>query len=413
MAKQPIFNLNEELFGYELLYRSNHAHNFFTGVNGDQATSDVIINSFLNIGMDKLSEGKPCFVNFTENLLKLGLPTYFDPSTLVVEILEDVKPTGEILDICRQLKDQGYRIALDDFYMEGDDLNTLKLLAYVDIVKIDILNTPRDKWVRLLQKLKGTHLKFLAEKVETREEFEQCVLDGYTYFQGYFFSKPTILKSFDVPHYFTQYYQIIGELSQIEPDIDKLASAIEKDLSLSYKLLKLIKSPSIRPVSTVSTIKQTVLLLGLNEIRRWIYVIAVRDSIYQNTRPSVNEVIKLCFTRAKMGELLAEYRRERANKSSFFLLGMLSSIDCLLDCPLQDIMKELPLKHEIKAALLHEETNLYSETLELIHALERDDWTNLSALCVSMELEVQKVTELFRQAMDWSMDYLMDLQKVT
>lgn len=219
LARQPILNRDLEVCAYELLHRSNNVKNFST-VNSDQATLDVI-NGFIQIGIEELSEGKPCFINFTDTMLKNEIPAYFKPETLVIEILESVKFTDEFIDVIRNLKLQGYKIALDDFeWLEHNSKYYEIIMNMVDIVKIDIQKTNRSLQVNMLNKLKKFQVVFLAEKVETSEEFEQCLQDGYQYFQGYFFCKPVILSTKDVniqnPNFYIIMNERIGALRNFE-----------------------------------------------------------------------------------------------------------------------------------------------------------------------------------------------------
>jgi EAL and modified HD-GYP domain-containing signal transduction protein len=184
LARQPILNKNLEIVAYELLYRSNKTNNFAV-LDNDQATIDVL-NSSIQIGIDDLSEGKPCFVNFTDTLLKNELPNYFPSNMLTVEILETVTLTDEIINICRNLKVQGYKIALDDFELIDNGFNYQTIMSLVDIIKIDIQKTPRERQLYIKNLLNQYDVDFLAEKVETIKEYQQCLIDGYNYFQGYF-----------------------------------------------------------------------------------------------------------------------------------------------------------------------------------------------------------------------------------
>ncbi|WP_277987835.1 EAL domain-containing protein [Metabacillus sp. cB07] len=235
VARQPIFDKKGQNVAYELLYRNGDKSNTFPNIDGDEATTDVIVNSFINIGLEELSQGKKCFINFTESLLQMKLPSYFNPSSIVVEILEDVPVTEELVSICRDLKKQGYTIALDDFNVVQNNLLLNRLLAYIDIIKVDLLQTSPAARKEIIERYKPFGVSFLAEKVETHDEYEQAVRDGYDYFQGYFFSKPVVLSSYDIPIYIQAYLQILHELSKTEPDIDTITEQIEQDLSLSYK----------------------------------------------------------------------------------------------------------------------------------------------------------------------------------
>ncbi|MBM6618740.1 EAL and HDOD domain-containing protein [Bacillus suaedaesalsae] len=403
VAKQPIFNEKEEVTAYELLYRNSKA-NGYSHTDGDKATSEVIVNSFLNIGLGELSKGKPCFINFTENLLKLKLPTYFTPLSIVVEILENVKATPEVIELCKELKAYGYTIALDDFFLLHGDEHVLALLEFVDIIKIDFRSTTREARNQLMDYLKPFNLKFLAEKVETREEYEQATVDGYSYFQGYFFSKPVILQSHDIPSYYFSYLLVLEELDMPVPDIDHITQVIEKDLSISYKLLKLINSPTIRPKYEVSSIKQAVVLLGLIEIKKWIYVLSIKG--VGDSDESSKEIIHLSLTRAKIGELLGTYMGIKPMESSkYFLLGMFSLIDTILRVPMDKVLAELPLSFDIKNALKGEEEDL-GYVLELIKALERMQLSNKLFKTLTPNLSESDLFEVYSKANLWA-DQLM------
>ncbi|MFZ3590598.1 EAL and HDOD domain-containing protein [Bacillus sp. DJP31] len=411
VARQPIFNEKEEVIAYELLYR-NSAFNGYSHTDGDKATTDVIVNSFLNIGLGELSKGKPCFINFTENLLKLKVPTYFMPLSIVVEILENVKATKEVIAICKELKSFGYTIALDDFFLLHGDENVLELLHYVDYVKIDFRSTTREARNQLMEYLQTYRLKFLAEKVETREEYEQAVLDGYTYFQGYFFSKPVILQGHDIPPYYYSYLLVLKELDMPIPDIDHITMVIEKDLSISYKLLKLINSPTIRPKYEVSSIKQAIVLLGLIEINKWIYVLSIKGINTDKNDVASREVIHLSLTRAKLGELIGK-TKDPLTSSKYFLLGMFSLIDTILKVPIEKIMDELPLAVEIKEALLGQENDL-KKLLDLMKSVERMQLTSKTVTALSPTMNEIKMFELYAEANVWAdklMGDALDMEK--
>ncbi|QOR67876.1 HDOD domain-containing protein [Cytobacillus suaedae] len=410
VAKQPIFNEKEELIAYELLYR-NSSHNAYSHVDGDQATTEVIVNSFLNIGFGELSNGKPCFINFTENLLKLKVPNYFTPLSVVVEILENVKATDEIVQICKELKSNGYTIALDDFFLLHGDEKILELLHYVDIVKIDFLSTTRGARKQLMEYLKPYKLKFLAEKVETREEYETAVEDGYSYFQGYFFSKPVILQSHDIPSYYYSYLLVLEELDMPVPDIDHITKVIEKDLSISYKLLKLINSPTIRPKYEVSSIKQAVVLLGLIEIKKWIYVLAIKGENKDKNDLTAHEIIHLSLTRAKFGELIGKALGEQGTSSTYFLLGMFSLIDSILKVPLEKILRELPLTNEIKAALSGEQNQL-RDILDLTINIEKNPPDSNCMKPLSSSIDNFELFALYSKATLWARKLLQEVDQV-
>jgi c-di-GMP-related signal transduction protein len=403
VARQPIFDVNEEKAAYELLYRHNQL-NIFPNIDGDTATADVIINSFLNIGIDALSLGKPCFINFTENLLKLRVPTYFNPREIVVEVLESVEPSRGVVDICLELKRLGYKIALDDFIFNESNPFCKELMKAADFVKVDFQSTTEEMRgsIEVLSNLLG--YKLIAEKVETELQYQEARQKGYHYFQGYFFSKPKIIASHDVPVYFHSYYSIIQSLEMAEPSIDVISGLIEQDLSLSYKLLKLINSPAYRPKHKIHSIRQAIVLLGLMEIKRWIYVLAVREQVAHRKKLE-NEVITLCLTRAKMCELTAKNIKGTINTSSYFLTGMFSLMDTILSVPMVKILDDLPLNDEICDALIGKSNEL-KDMLELVISVEKADWNELEKKMRSLNLTEQDISESYQLACQWAKELL-------
>ncbi|MBO1510823.1 EAL and HDOD domain-containing protein [Metabacillus bambusae] len=392
VARQPIFNLNEEVIAYELLYRESH-ENIFPNIDGDQATTEVI-NSFLNIGINDLSEGKRCFVNFTQGLLQSRVPAFFNPASIVVEILENVEINEELITICKELKQQGYTIALDDFKIQESYTLLPSLIKYIDIIKVDFLETSHEERKRLVERYRPLQIELLAEKVETREEFLFARQVGYTYFQGYFFSRPVILSSYDVPMYLKTYYHILTELSRAEPDIEIISTEIERDLSLSYKLLKLINSPAFRRRNKIESIKQAIVLLGLNELKKWIYFLSVK-SMEKTDDSKMQEVIKMSLIRAKLCEQIAVLTG-RHQTAPYMLTGMFSLIDTLLHRNLVDILSDLPLSDEIQEALLGRRNDLYqvlSWALQIEHS-----YLNLEGL----DLQKEDINKIYLQAIEWA-----------
>jgi c-di-GMP-related signal transduction protein len=399
VARQPILDTKEQLIGYELLYRNGQV-DFYNHVDGDRATIDVLINSFVSIGVDHVAYQKKCFINFTENLLLQGFPENFPPEYVVVEILETIKPTKNVIDSIVKLKKLGYTIALDDF-VYNDQYKDLVALA--DIIKVEFPRMSAEQHWKLLKIAKDYKIKLLAEKVETRQEFELAVKLGYDYFQGYFFSKPTIIKTTDIPTYSHVFAEIIQEINKADSDIDTITRLIERDLSLSYKLLKLINS-GFQLKNKITSLKQAIVLLGLKEVQKWTSIISLSGA-------GVGipfQAIELCLSRAKMGELLATHLNK--DKSEFFLLGMFSLIDTILHRPMDEAVKVLPFSDELKEALLGSK-NLYGESLALMQALENGDWETFSTSCEKLEISEEDSINCYSQAIEWSR-YIVEVIQV-
>ncbi|MFJ7724755.1 EAL and HDOD domain-containing protein [Neobacillus sp. NPDC097160] len=405
VARQPIFTKRKEIFAYELLYRNNQ-ENKFPEINGDMATTDVIINSFINIGMNELSSGKPCFINFTEKLLQLRLPTYFQPNEIVVEILETVEISQELLDICNELKCKGYQIALDDFVFNRDNPHSYSLMEYADIIKVDFRETTEQMRHTIEEISLKYNIKLLAEKIETSEEFDSAVKIGYEYFQGYFFSRPIILSTRDVPEYFQNYFAIINHLSISEPDLDYITQLIEQDLSLSYKLLKLINSPAFRPKSKINSIRQALIRLGLNELKKWLYILAIRGNITGKSEWS-REIFNNSLTRAKMCELIALHKNLRKESSSYFLTGMFSLMDVLLGMEMDEVLRVMPLQENICEALKGN-SNQLKDSLDLGISIEKGNWNDVSSCCEKLQIEDEIALQCYNEAFKWTSNLMKD-----
>jgi c-di-GMP-related signal transduction protein len=407
VARQPIFDLNEKTVAYELLYRNSSVNNY-QHTDGDQATTDVIVNSFLNIGIKELSNGKPCFINFTEKLLKLGVPSYFNPLSIVVEILETVELNEDILEICKELKAHGYSIALDDFFVSQWNEMTIEILDYVDIIKIDFRTTSRADRQEMIRFIKDRNIQFLAEKVETIEEYIEAKEDGFVYFQGFYFSKPVILNSYDIPSYYHSYFQILKEIESPDPDIEKIKDVIEKDISLSYKLLRLINNPVFRPRNEVSSIKQAIILLGLNEIKKWIYVLAIRGADKGSGGSKEREIIELSLKRGKLGELIGRKVGREVLASKYFLLGMFSLMDSLLHHPMEELLEDLPLSNELKDALSGEKNDEYA-MLEFLKGIEHAFHEDVELTFNPTPMPVEELFRLYGEASDWATKVLSEV----
>ena len=400
VARQPILNIHEQIVGYELLYR-NKQENQFPNVDSDIATVDVLVNSFLSIGIDEVAQGKPVFVNFSGNLLLSSVFDYIDPTKVIIELLEDVAITEEIVIRIKELKQRGFQIALDDFILSANIAEHEEIFKYIDYIKIDFLATPLLQRMEIEHEIKTKypHIKFLAEKVETRNQYEVAKHSGYTLFQGYFFEQPKVLKTTDVPPNVIQNLQILSLLREEEPDISILAKNIEQDISLTYKLLQLVNFSNKRSKSKVRSIKQAVLLLGLTELRKWMYLLAMRETRSDMESDTTKEIIASSLFRAKICERFATYNRED-NDAEYFLVGLFSLIDAILDRPLPIILQQLPFTEEIIETISGFNTSM-APYLNLSIALNKAEWSKADALADELKLPYDVVIQYFDEVTRW------------
>ncbi|KHE67767.1 EAL and HDOD domain-containing protein [Halobacillus sp. BBL2006] len=400
VARQPILKANEEVYAYELLYR-NSKDNRFTPIDPNQATSEVLMNSFLTIGLRRLSQNKPCFINFTEDLLLEKVPEYFDPQQLVVEILEHVSYSMGLIRVCRELKRQGFLIALDDI-VSVEESSIIELLQYIDILKVDIREVNDKDRKEIINLAKRFNITLLAEKVETRDEHQTCLAEGFELFQGYYYSKPVVISGMDIPFLASTYFQIIKELSvgAKEVNIDKVTEILEQDVALTYKLLRLINSSMYQRTVPVKSIKQAVMLLGTDTLEKWLYVLSVKQtSSFSST--STQLVLKTSLLRAKMSEQLSIRLRTTNKAEGFFLTGFLSLIDVITKRPVTEIIESLPLDTNIKVAL-EGKRNFYRDILDTVMAMEKADFEELEDRLIELELGFDEIFEIYGQAIAWT-----------
>lgn len=404
VARQPIYDIEHKIYGYELLFRKSiDSHS--AGSNDDSATADVLVNSFLSFDLGELTNHTYCFINFTENLLLNGTPENFPPSKLVIEILETVYPTEEIISACQKYKALGYKIALDDYQLNIQDENSLKILPFVDLIKVDFRTTGKEMRKQMLKLKNFFSIQFLAEKVETKEEYLEACAEGFDYFQGYFFQKPVVLSQKDIPTFFHNYMLLIEETRKPEPNIDYLSKIIESDLSFSFKLLKLINNHYRRNFK-IESIKQAIMILGLKEFRRWLYILSIRDASRQQD-PIIENLIQNSLVRGKFCETLAKKMKIQGEPASYFLTGMFSLIDEILQTPMTTLVKTLPLKDDIIDALLGKE-NQFQLVLALIIAIEQTNWDQIWQLAEKINVAYDTITESYLEAIKWSNQFFSE-----
>jgi EAL and modified HD-GYP domain-containing signal transduction protein len=393
LARQAIFDRDLNVFAYELLYRSDQRMNTSSFFDGNQATSQVIIQSMMITDFSKLVANKSAFINFTERLIIDEIPLLFDNQKLVVEVLEDVEVTDALINALKKIKLQGYTIALDDLVLDGP---TEVLLPYADVVKIDfMLTTPMERLI-LAERLKAFPVKLLAEKVETMTEYREAMKLGFHYFQGYFFAKPDMMKIKDIRTIATSYLRLMQELSRSEPNYDDLSRIVESDVSLSFKLLKLINSAAFYRSAKIQTINQALIMLGLKELNKWVMLLMLQD--LSSDKP--DELVKTVLIRGKMMEKIAQTIGMKAIVDESFLTGLLSLIDVMTNRSIDDVLKELPLEDMITGALTGGDNDL-GMLLGLVRSYEQTDWPSMYKYCETLSFNEQSLPIVYFESMEW------------
>lgn len=397
IARQPIFNAKRRLFAYELLYRGADIKSL-ANVGGNRATGSVLTSSFLTEGLEKISGNKPCFVNFTEELLLKNIVDNFPNDKIVVEILEDVTPSTEIIAACRELKEKGYILALDDFVF---DKNLIPLIELADIIKFDLRLSPIEEIRKALDFLSQYKLDFLAEKVETYKEFEEAQKLGFKYFQGYFFARPEVMRIKELSTSKLSLFSLLSEINKKSVSAKRMTEIISSDVSLSYKLLRYINSAYFYLINEIESISHAVAYLGEDHIRSFASL-AIISEISSN-KP--NELIRLAAGRAKFCEKLGQESLGQANPNELFMLGLFSLLHAMLDTPIADVLKKIPISEDIKLALIHQEGPL-TVYLQTVIAYERGNSEECFQALKSLHVPEEKLYSTYLSSIEFSDSFL-------
>ncbi|MFD2165760.1 EAL and HDOD domain-containing protein [Thalassotalea euphylliae] len=399
LARQPILNAKQELIAYELLFRDGQS-NYFPNIDPDQATSNILTNNHLTMGVEQVTGNATAYINFHADTLIRHFPSFLDPQKIVIEILEDVPISDELLEACKQLKEKGYTLALDD---HDFDPKWDVFLPYVDIIKVDVLEISVIDISRYINRIKHYNKTLLAERVETSRQFEQLKLLGFTLFQGYFFAKPEMMKQKKISTTKHNILELINQSSHASLDFDAINDIFSIDPGLTYKLLRFINSPMYGRSQEITSLKHALIYIGEVELKKFIALLALSD-LAQN-KPT--EIMRLSLFRAKFCEQIAQYLHDSENPPKAFLTGMLSLIDGILDYDIAEVINILPIDAEIKSALLGE--NIYlTSYLDLAKHAEQGRWLHCENISKQFNIPKEVCSQAHQDAMAWADTMLND-----
>lgn len=390
VARQPILDLAKKTIGYELLFRDG-PKNTFPLVEPEEATSRLLSDHFLNFYCNATND-KLGFVNFPQQSLLNLVPTLFNPDNLVVEILEDCLPTPELLVAIKRLSKLGYKLALDDFEPNQE---WTPFLPYIDIIKLDIRTTPILKAKLFIRHCGKYNIQFLAEKVETYEEFEQAKDAGFMYFQGYFFSKPEMLQQRTIQPNRLSIMKLYKDISAPTVDFDAVEKHITRDVSLSYKLLRFVNACSIID-KPITSFKQALVYLGETKLRQFISLVALAHATQQKPQ----SLYTLSIHRAKLCELIVTKTEINLEPSQAFLVGLFSLLEPLLDQPLNVLLQHLPISMEIKDALTQRK-GLLGQLILAIESYEKANWDAVAECCHTLHITENEFTDCYKESTKW------------
>ena len=394
IGRQPILDSAKNTIAYELLYRSGKTTNFCPEIDGSEATSRVLYNLYFGMGIREITRGKKAFVNFNRDLLLADVPKNLKPKDIVIEILEGQKIDQALLYSCKTLKHSGFKLALDDFILNR---KTEALLPLASIVKIDWRQTPLSEIKKLCKTLESYGVDLLAEKVETLDDFQRAKELGFRFFQGYFFAKPVILESKEIPVSHWSWLKIFSALQRPDLDFNEVTEIILKDPALSYKLLRIVNSAYFGLSQKVSSIQQTIVLLGEQEVRKWLSLLLL-------TRISDDKPRELMVTaciRGRLGEMVAQHTNHSELAPSVFLMGILSLLDAIMGRPLKELLAELPLNKNITLALLEKKGPL-APFYFLVRGYEYANKRIITKCAKVLKLDEETLAKCYLNAIQWA-----------
>ena len=389
VARQPIFDREEKVFGYELLFRDG-LENAFHGDSNE--ASRATLDRTLLMGLDVLCDGRRAFVNCTRDTLIKGLVTLLPSTLTVVEVLESVPADPDVVAACQRLKEAGYMIALDD-YVANDPREGLAEMA--DIIKVEMQLTTEEQQSALIKQFGPWRCRMLAEKIETRAEFVRARDQGFVYFQGYFFRRPEMMNTRDMPANRMNYLRMLQEVSRPDLELPELEKLIKAEASVCYRLLRYLNSAMFGFQSEIHSVRHALSMLGERDVRRWVRLVAAVGAGQEKT----SDLVLSALVRGRFGELLAP--RVQHGESDLFLLGLLSLIDAMMEMPMAEVLDKIPLDRATKTVLLGQPSEL-RPVFQLMLAHESGEWTAAAELSRSLRLETEEVAGFYWQAQQWA-----------
>jgi len=389
LARQPIMDMHGRVHGYELLFRAG-PEAVFRG-DGDYATRTMLDNTVI-FGLEKLTGGVPAFVNCTQESLIENMVHVLPSGMTVLEILESLDPTPELIAACRKLKVEGFRLALDDFtWKPGFD----PLVEMADYVKIDFLLTDAEERKSLIKRLRGVTVALVAEKIESQEEYKRACGEGFTLFQGYYFCRPVLLENRKIPANRLSHIEILQHLRGDVLDLRKLTRLLKRDPSLTYRLLRLVNSPMCAIRQEVSSIQAALLAVGEDAFRH-IAMLAIASE-FNAGQPA--EILRMAFVRGRFCELAAAGCT--LDPTEQYLLGMLSLLPAMMLIPMEELAPALPLRLEIREALKGS-ANPERILLQWVEFHEQGDWAACDAIILKEGLSSKDIYRCYSESVMWA-----------
>lgn len=392
IGRQPIVDTSQKIIGYELLFRRS-AEATAASISDDLlATSKVLANTLSNMGASWLLGDKLAFINAPTSMLMSDFLELLPSERAVLEVLETTKPTPELMERCRNLRSQGYRLALDDFELTKE---SAVFLEVANFIKLDIQQLKDGKLEAHVNALGKHPAKLIAEKVETQGEHELCKKLGFSYFQGFYFAHPETLTAKVINPAYAVVLDLLNKVRN-NAEIKDIEASFKRDVALSFKLLRYINSVGFGLSCEIQSIRHALAILGYKQLYRWLTLLLVTAG-EGSTSPAL---MKTAVTRGRLTELLGKDMLEAADRDNLFIVGVFSLLDAMLEMPMEKVLDNLFLPEAINDALLGRQ-GMYGPFLALAEACEGGDASNIEKLAFNLQLEPAKVNEAHLTALAW------------
>lgn len=394
IGRQPILDQQQKIIAYELLFRRSAEANDAAFSDDLLATSKVLANTLSNMGAEWLLGDKLAFINAPTSMLMSDFLELLPANWAVLEVLETARPTPELLARCRELRTHGFRLALDDFELTRE---SAPLLEVADFIKLDIQKLKEQgKLEAHIRTLEKHPAKLIAEKVETKGEYNLCKQLGFAYFQGYYFAHPETLTARVINPAYAVVLELLNKVRN-NAEIKDIELSFKRDVALSFKLLRYINSVGFGLSCEIQSIRHALAILGYQQLYRWLTLLLVTAG-EGSTSPAL---MKTAVTRGRLTELLGKEMLEAADRDNLFIVGVFSLLDAMLEMPMDQALDKLYLPESISDALLHRH-GIYGPFLELAEACEGGDSGRIEKLAFSLQLEPDKINQAHLSALAWA-----------
>ena len=393
IARQPIYDKSLKVYAYELLYRNSSNKNSCDEEDGDFATASVIAGAFISCGFESLTDKKMGFVNFTDTFLSIDNIKALPAKHLGIEIHETSEVSPEAISSCKELYELGYTLILDDYILGGPGD---EIVQYTKIIKVDFLKSTDEQAWSIVSKHRGKGIKFIAEKIETKEAYEKARAYGYDYFQGFYFSRPSIITSTLISPLHINVLRVLSLLRNEDCDINEVSAIIKYDPGIAHKLYRLANSVAYGTGQKVNTLKDAIMRIGLSELRVWLFFMLT----YSMYSEKPNELVKHSILRARIAEEICNLKN-LGDSPGFSLIGLFSMLDTIMDAPFETILGNIPMPERLKEALINPGKDIYGAALNMIRAYDRADWNEAELSGGYIDMSLNEYSRIYMDSVTW------------